>query len=203
MLSKAYSARDVKEVDVTALGQSYAGQDLWVGLDVGKYELKAVVHGSQGRFERPWNVLNPAQVQVLIGHLQTLSVGRKLRIAMEPSGTYGDALRQAAADAGLEVHRVPTKIAHDYAEVFDGVPSQHDGKDAAVVAELSRLGKGAIWKYEPASDWLQQLQYQVERLEIRQQLFRMACGRIEGLLAATGPSRSRGSRPLQPRCCGC
>ena len=37
-------------------------------------------------------------------------------------------------DAGIAVVRVSPKAAHDYAEVFDGVPSQHDGKDAAVVA---------------------------------------------------------------------
>ena len=38
---------------------------------------------------------------------------------------------------------VGTKASHDYAEVFDGVPSQHDGKDAAVVAELAALGKAS------------------------------------------------------------
>src|SRR5262249_54793102 len=49
-------------------------------------------------------------------------------VAMESSGTYGDALRQALGDNGIEVQRVNGKAAHDYAEVFDGVPSQHDGK---------------------------------------------------------------------------
>jgi hypothetical protein len=32
-------------------------------------------------------------------------------------------LRQACTDAGIEVQRVSPKAAHDYAEVFDGVPS--------------------------------------------------------------------------------
>ena len=48
-------------------------------------------------------------------------------VSMESTGTYGDALRAALAAAGLEVHRVGGKAAHDYAEVFDGVPSQHPG----------------------------------------------------------------------------
>jgi hypothetical protein len=35
---------------------------------------------------------------------------------------------------GIPVVRVSPQAAHDHAEVFDGVPSQHDGKDAAVVS---------------------------------------------------------------------
>jgi transposase len=187
MLSRAYAARDVNALNVVALDEVHRGQDLWLGVDVGKFELKAVAHFGPGLFERPWSVENPSQIRLLIEQVKALSVGRKVRIAMEPSGTYGDALRQAADDAGLEVHRIPTKIAHDYAEVFDGVPSQHDGKDAAVIAELARLGKGARWKYEPACDWLGQLQYQVERLEIAQQQLRMVRGRLEALLARHWP----------------
>ncbi len=38
--------------------------------------------------------------------------------------------------------RVGGKAAHDDAEVFDGVPSQHDGKDAAVVAEMAASPTG-------------------------------------------------------------
>ena len=66
-------------------------------------------------------------------------------MALEPSGTYGAALRQGLQDAGLAMRRVSPKAAHDYAEVFDGVPSQHDGKDAAVVAELAALGQASPW----------------------------------------------------------
>ena len=50
----------------------------------------------------------------------------------------------------IAVQRVSNKASHDYAEVFDGVPSQHDGKDAAVVAELAALGKAQPWAYQPA-----------------------------------------------------
>ena len=43
--------------------------------------------------------------------------------------------------------RVSNKASHNYAEIFDGVPSQHNGKDAAVVAELAGLGKAQPWEY--------------------------------------------------------
>ena len=84
----------------------------------------------------------------MIALVKRMSAGRKLVVAMESSGTYGDALRQALADAKIAVQRVSGKAAHDYAEVFDGVPSQHDGKDAAVVAELAALGKAKPWAYQ-------------------------------------------------------
>ena len=71
---------------------------------------------------------------------------------MESTGTYGDALRARLTAAGLNVQRVGGKAAHDYAEVFDGVPSQHDGKDAAVIAELAAFGKSRPWPYRPPSE---------------------------------------------------
>ena len=100
--------------------------------------------------------------------LVPLARGRQLRVALEPSGTYGDALRQACQDAGLSVLRVSPKAAHDYAEVFDGVPSQHDGKDAGVVAELAAHGKGWPWDYQPSSAFAAELAYWVERLQCQQ-----------------------------------
>src|SRR5262249_61285339 len=80
-------------------------------------------------------------------------------------GTYGDALRQALQQAGLAVHRVSPKAAADYAEIFDGVPSQHDGKDAAVVAELAAQGRSWAWPLALPGEAEQELAYQVEWLD--------------------------------------
>ena len=41
-------------------------------------------------------------------------------------------------DAKVAVSQASNKALHDYTKIFDGVPSQYDGKDAAVVAEPSR-----------------------------------------------------------------
>ena len=72
---------------------------------------------------------------------------------MESSGTYGDPLRQALSDAGLEVQRVSAKAVKDQAETFDGVPSQHDGKDAAIIADLCAGAKGGRGGWGPAGRW--------------------------------------------------
>jgi hypothetical protein len=140
--SKAYRATDVKDVDVGRIGQGHPGQPLTLGLDIGKYRVLAVARWPDAQFERLWLVDHPAQLPDVLSLLRQLGQDHALTVALEPSGTYGDPVKQALTDAGLTVQRVSPKAAHDYAEVFDGVPSQHDGKDAAVVAELAALGKG-------------------------------------------------------------
>jgi transposase len=131
------------------------------------------------------------EIPELVERLKQLGQGRQLRLALEPSGTYGDALRQALHAAGIAVERISPKAAHDYAEVFDGVPSQHDGKDAAVVAELAATGKGKTWAYAAASPWEQELGYWVERLGWFQRLQVLGLGAIEALLGRHWPEASR------------
>jgi len=188
--SKAYRAVAVKHVDLDALLASHAGCPARVGLDISKDEVRAVLRWPEGQFERPWRSDNPGQVGALTDLLRRLGQGRALVVALEPTGTYGDALRQALHDAAVVVHRVSPKVAHDYAEVFDGVPSQHDGKDAAVVAELSATGKSVVWPFtRNAAD--QEMAYWVDRLDQQRRLLAMSYGRLEGLLARHWPEVTR------------
>jgi hypothetical protein len=89
------------------------------------------------------------------------------------------------------VQRVNPKVAHDYAEVFDGVPSQHDGKDAAVVAERAALGKARSWPYVTKEIWEQELAYWVTWMDAQRQILQLWLGRLEGLLARHWPEATR------------
>jgi transposase len=164
---------------------------LTVGLDIGKYRLLAVARWPDAEFERPWLVANPGQVPDLLALLRRLGQDHALAVALEPSGTYGDPVRQALTGAGLTVQRVSPKAAHDYAEVFDGVPSQHDGKDAAVVAELAALGKATPWPYVAKDVWEQELVCWVEWFDAQRQIYGMWLGRLEALLARHWPELTR------------
>jgi transposase len=190
MRRRAYGAVSVNDVDVLKLVEGSDSKEVGVGIDVGKFELRVVCRWSNGRFERPWRVRNPAEIPEVVGLLRRLGAARQLVVALESTGTYGDALRQALADAGVAVERVSSKAAHDYAEVFDGVPSQHDGKDAAVVAELAALGKGRPWPYQAKDVREQELKYWVEWLVAHRQILTMWQGRLEGLLARYWPEAS-------------
>ena len=191
MKREAYRAVDVKQVFVELLATDNAGVAAVVGLDVAKNDFLAVVRWSDARFERPWRAKNPEEIPDMIYRLQRLAEGRPLTIAMESTGTYGDALRQAVTDAKLTAHRVSGKAVHDYAEIFDGVPSQHDGKDAAMVAELAAIGKSSPWPYEPLTEFDQELRYLVERMDVQQRIGMLWLGRLEALLARHWPEATR------------
>jgi transposase len=184
---EAYRTVDVKQVLIESLVADKPALPAIVGIDVAKAESLAVTRWQSGNFERPWRAKMPEEVPVLVDRLRDLARDRPVVIAMESTGTYGDALRQALTDAGLVVHRVSGKAVHDYAEIFDGVPSQHDGKDAAIVAELAAMGKSSPWPYRPPTEFDQELRYWVERADVQQRISMLWLGRLEALLARHWP----------------
>ena len=184
---RAYRSTAVKKIVLEKLLEWAPVGDVHVGMDIGKEEIFTVIRWADGTFERPWKAKNPTEIVSLVGVLQVLARDRSVTVAMESTGTYGDALRQALGDAGVSVHRVGSKAAHDYAEVFDGVPSKHDGKDAAVVAELSAFGKSWAWPFEPKKGKEAEMAYWVDWLDAQQSIEMLWLGRLEGLLARHWP----------------
>lgn len=184
---RAYRSTSVKKVVLEKVVESAPAGDVYVGMDVGKGEIFTVVRWADETFERPWKAENPTEVMPLVTLLKILAKDRGVTIAMESTGTYGDALRQALCDEGLCVHRVSGKAAHDYAEIFDGVPSKHDGKDAAIVAELAALGKSWPWPVDSKSEQDAKMAYWVDWLDAQQSIQMLWIGRLEGLLARHWP----------------
>ena len=197
-----YSLVDVKAISVESIVQARAGQPCHVGTDVSKNEVTVCLYWPDQTFDRPWRVRLPGEVCVMIHKLLALKAHcPSLTLAMESSGTYGDVLRQAAADAGIEVRRVSGIAVKGHAEAFDGVPSQHDGKDAALIAELSAQGKSALWSWQKggggggggASD--QAMRYWVRRLDRQQRIKQMYCGQLEALLGRHWPEAQQVLKP--------
>ena len=182
-----YSLVDVNGITVESIVAARAGQACIVGVDVAKGELVACLYWPDRSFDRPWRIASPAQIGLFLGKLKELSPGCPLVVAMESSGTYGDVLRQALGDSGIEVRRVSSKAVKDHAETFDGVPSQHDGKDAAVIAELCWMGKGSPWPWtqRPAED--QAMRFWIRKLDTAQRIKQVYCGKLESLLARHWP----------------
>jgi len=187
MKNKAYRALDVNQIHLDRLLQQRHEVLVHAGLDVGKDYILCVLRWDGHNFERPWRCRNPADLACLAQALQHVAQGRRLVVALEPTGTYGDASRQALQRAGLRVHRVSPKAASDYAEIFDGVPSQHDGKDAAVVAELAAQGRSWPWPLVLPSETEQELAYQVEWLEGQRRQTQLWYGRLEALVSRHWP----------------
>jgi transposase len=194
MKSRAYRSVKIKNVCLESLLGGRERQRVVVGLDVSKETIFAVVRWESGQYERPWKIQNPSEVRRFAGLVEPLAKSHSVQVAMEPTGTYGDPLRQALAELGIVVKRVSPKASHDYAEIFDGVPSQHDGKDAAIVAELAALGKASTtWEWT-SNEWEQELARHVEWMEIHREQLTMWCGRLEGLLARHWPEASASTK---------
>ena len=191
MKSRAYRAVDVNRIELASWLPERTEAVVHAGLDVGKEFIFCTLRWGADDFERPWRVRNPFEVARLAELLSEVGRGRRLLVALEPTGTYGDALRQALQRVGLEVHRVSPKSASDYAEVFDGVPSQHDGKDAAVVAELAAQGKSWTWPLSVATEAEQEMAYQVEWMDGQRRQMLLWCGRVEALLSRHWPEATR------------
>jgi transposase len=191
MKSKAYRAVDVNRIELILCLEGRDEAEVHVGLDVGKEFIFCVLRWGREDFDRPWRIRNPQDLVVLAKLLCEVGRGRRMIVAMEPTGTYGDALRQALEDVGVTVQRVSPKQASDYAEVFDGVPSQHDGKDAAVVAELAAQGKSWPWPIHKPSEVEQELAYHVDWMDGQRRQMMHWCGRMEALLSRHWPEATR------------
>lgn len=190
---KAYSSRSLGSADrsslLSALGVRGGGT---LGADVAKHEIVVCLRYGDGTFERPWKFGNDrAGIESFVGFHRELSLSLSLPVGLESTGTYGDVFRHQLTAAGCEVRRVGNTSVSDYAEIFDGVPSQHDGKDAAIIAELVALGKSQLWPWESGSSMDHELERWVDWLDIHQCQEQEWQGRLESALQRYWPELPR------------
>ncbi len=184
MKKRTYRGMEVKKVNRAKLAEAVAGRDLVVGVDVGKEVCFGSLVGSeQGvlvtvKWKRPW------EDRAFIEFLQSLGC-RSVVVAMEPSGSYGDPLRGLLWEAGICVYRVSPKRSHDAAEVYDGVPSWHDAKSAAILAKLHKDGASELWPLRSKQD--RDLRAVVRTMDLLDQRFHENVNRMEGHMARYWP----------------
>jgi transposase len=162
------------------------GGGVVVGIDIAKQRQFASFMTPQldvlctVRWEHPFET--PEFVK-LVSHLRD-DVG-KVDVVMEPSGVYGDAIRHRLGVAGFKVYRVSPKRTHDAAEVYDGVPSLHDAKAAAIIAKLHLDGASTAWPVKPDKE--RDLVAQLRVVEVHHKQARQGRNRIEALTARHWP----------------
>ena len=200
MVSKrAYRRVKVNSVDVNQLMAKAKGvAKVSLGLDIGKLEIVACLRWGQEQFEHPWSVNNPFEIDALVELCVELSSTCEIVASMESTGTYGDAVRRALTVAKIPVMRVSGKHVSDYKEIFDGVPSQHDGKDAAMIAELAANGKGASWNYVPDSEQLASIRYHVRSMGQAKNQFIRLIGELEASVTRHWPELTRELKLTSP-----
>jgi hypothetical protein len=143
---RSYSAADVEKVDVSLL-LPLLTMGCIVAIDVANTKFVAAIATAAGEVVKLIKFEHPRQTEFFLRLLRTPSSGeRRPTVAMEPTGTYGDAVRHQCHQQGLSVHMMPPKHTHDFAKVFDGAASMHDAKAAVVLAKLQVIKPAPAWE---------------------------------------------------------
>ena len=150
---RTYRAVDVQSLKLADVLAAFAvGATVVVALDVAKRKFLCALASASGEVELLLRFEHPLQTEFFTLLLeQLIAEGRKVVAVMEPTGTYGDAIKYQLMRRGIDVYRVSTKHVHDLAEVYDRVPSKHDAKDACLIAWLHAQGRSSLWPELPES----------------------------------------------------
>lgn len=181
MKKRIYRATPVKDLDLDALSARLPQEAITVGVDVAKEVMFAALLSSEAKVLGLFSWVHLSETRRVVSWLSSLSV----QVALEPSGSYGDALRYCLYEAGVPVYRVHPKHTKDSRELFDGVPSSHDAKCASMVAWLHLVGRSQPWK--PSSPTQRTLAAMTQRLGLHEGALTQSLNRLEARLARYWP----------------
>jgi len=182
-----YRARDVDSIDARALAAVFAvGSTVVVALDIAKRKMMAAFGDRVGTIHQVVRFDHPTQTGTFVRLLSMLrESGLTVEAVMEPTGTYGDSLRHLLTQSGIPTYRVDTKHVHDLAEVYDGVPSKHDAKDASLIAWLHAHQRSVPWLEQ--SESRRRMRALVAQRELFDDPLRRLIARLEPFLARHFP----------------
>lgn len=190
MGKRKYRAIWVKDADAAKLSEAITTEHVVICIDVAKEDFYAAVMDGSQRVHVTVKWKHPDQTLEFLTFARQLQAGAAtVDVAMEPSGVYGDAVRCHLLNAGFEVYRVSPKRSHDMAEVYDGVPSWHDAKAAAIIGKLHLDGKSEHWPV--ASHHERRLTAALRVLEVHEKEVHRNRNRLEGHLARHWPELTR------------
>lgn len=184
MNRKPYSAVKIKDVDEDRLRAEVEGKSWVLGLDVGKETMVGAL------MEQPHEALirikweHPTETREMVSLMGRLGA-KTIQVALEPSGTYGDSVRHQFAKSGFLVFRVSPKRTHDSREVYDGVPSLHDGKSSMLVGMLHLQGLSDPWVERGEKE--REMGAALSRMECAEKTHQQYVNRLEAQMARYWP----------------
>lgn len=183
-----YQAKELQRVDWAQLGEEVKDERMVFSVDVAKEDFVAsfLVSPQEALTTVKWQ--HPEETPELGGYLTALPAAR-IEVALEPSGTYGDSLREYLRGLGCDIFLVSPKRVHDAAEVYDGVPSLHDAKAAYLIGRLHLEGASKPWQVCP--ERRREQQALVAEFDLFQSEHRRNLNRIGALLSRHWPELER------------
>jgi transposase len=188
---RTYQADRVERVDVAALLPLLAAGCI-VAIDAAKTKFVVALATLAGEVIKLFRFDHPVQTREFVRVVEALRDGvpaANIKAAMEPTGTYSDAIRHQLVKARVEVQMVSPKRTHDSRELFDGVPSMHDPKSAVLVAKLCSMGLGRPWSEPPTTRVRLRALVDLRRHEYERA--EASCNRLEAVMARHWPEFGR------------
>lgn len=185
MKKNAYRAKSINKFCLDALESKLGKETAVVAVDVAKREFVVAIAKAHCHDAEHLRFTHPEQSITFLTLLNRLGERGAVELVMEPTGTYGDWLREQAVARGIAVFSVSPKRAHDACEIYDGVPSQHDAKASAILLRLHAQGLSRPWPRDEQAR--RAMQAAVARLELYAGPFHQHQGRMEALLARHWP----------------
>jgi transposase len=182
---RTYSSADVERIDPLAFVQRLTVGCI-VAVDVAKTKFVAALATAAGDVLQIVRFAHPRQTLSFLRVLEVLRDAQLApRVVMEPTGTYGDALRHQCHVRGVRVEMMSPKHTHDLAEVIDGVPSMHDPKAAVVLARLAAIKPSRAWT--PDSEERREVRALLDRRWPLSTTLSVYYGHLEAMLARHWP----------------
>lgn len=183
MSKHTYRAVEFQRLDWARLKQQIGGGRVLLAVDVAKEKFVATMMLASREPLATLKWSHPRDTRALVARIESLVA--PVEVVMEPTGTYGDAVRHCLRAAGFAIYRIAGKRVSDAKEIYDGVASLHDGKSAYLLGRLHLEGVSSEWLEPDARR--RTLQAYTHELEDYTERAQRARNRLEALLARSWP----------------
>lgn len=188
MSKRPYEAVEIKDVDVEFVAERFDGREIAVGFDAASEIHYACLMGAP---VDDYYVISFDAVDEIGQMIQLLASlpCRWVTTVIEPTGSYHEALKAELEKAGITVKRMGTEKAGRADDLFDNVPSMHDGKAAYLLARLHQMGLSDQWKDQTVL--MRRMRAILDRLDAFDESINRNTGRLEAYLARVWPELRR------------
>jgi transposase len=186
MKKRAYRRTSIKDFRLDSVVTRAERGPLFFAIDVAKRDMVGALTTASADVLTTIAWQHPAQTPELLRTLEQLrGLGYGVEAVMEPSGNYGDVLRNQLQEVGIVVYQVSGKKVFDSKVVHDGVASLHDAKSSAIIAKLHRDRVSSVWKDRTHDE--RALRAAVARMDLYQVHYLRLVHQLESWLARHWP----------------
>lgn len=182
---RTYRAHKINHVDADKLRERLnQRRRITVGLDIAKRtQFAAFIDADNEELLQVIKFDSPGQDRAFVELVTQLDV--EIQVALESTGSYSEVLRYRVDQAGIAVYQVATKSVHDARHIYDGVPSSHDAKAAALIGWLHNRQRSRPWP--PADEHARRLRAAADHAARLEQSHRRGINQLEALVARFWP----------------